>query len=140
MENIEYLVNEGIIDMVQLHGDETNEYIEELRSQIGAAKIIKAVRVAGYEDVIACENIVADYLLFDTFSKKEYGGTGKTFDWELIKNVKKPFFLAGGIGSENVNGAIEICSPYAVDISSLVETDGYKDKAKIEQIFRHMKE
>ncbi len=130
IEVIARLVREGIIDAVQLHGDEDTAYIRQLRETI-ASPIIKAVRVATPEDVLGCEAIPADYLLFDTRTQGEYGGSGRRFDWELIKNVKRPYFLAGGITEENVCEAVNCLVPYAIDVSSGVETDGYKDKTKI---------
>lgn len=131
IQRIAELVRNGIIDVVQLHGDETKEYIRELKWVLSDVTIIKAVRVASKEDVAGCENLPVDYLLFDTFSLKGYGGLGNTFDWELVKDVKKPFFLAGGISSENVSEAFEKVNPFAVDLSSAVETDGFKDSEKI---------
>lgn len=131
MEKIAELASKKIIDMVQLHGDESNAYIEELRKKVKGLKIIKAVRVSSKEDVKRSEEIAADYILFDSFSIKEYGGTGKTFDWSLIDEIKRPFFLAGGIDSENVQEALKAKNIYAIDVSSAVETDGYKDKEKI---------
>lgn len=130
IEVITGLVQEGIIDAVQLHGDEDASYIRRLRETI-SSPVIKAVRVATAEDVRDCEEIPADYLLFDTRTRGAYGGSGRTFDWELIKGVKRPYFLAGGIGEENVCEAIRNLVPYAVDASSGVETDGYKDRTKI---------
>ena len=129
------LVQEGIIDMVQLHGEEDEEYIKQLKSLIKDAVIIKAVRVAGEEDILRAQELSADYLLFDTFSQTGYGGTGECFDWKLLQNVEKkitkPFFLAGGINCENVEKALAMCSPFGVDVSSAVETNGYKDSEKI---------
>lgn len=133
------LLREGIIDVAQLHGDETNDYILKLRKQAEGFPIIKAVRVASKDDVEKCEEIPADYLLFDSFSVKAYGGTGNTFDWELVKGVKKPFFLAGGINYENMKEALEVSGAYAVDVSSAVETDGYKDKEKIRTLIEKMR-
>lgn len=138
VEKVAELVKEGIIDMVQLHGDETNEYIAQLRKLVPGVKIIKAVRVASWEDVRSSENIAADYLLFDTFSTRAYGGTGTTFDWEMIRNVKKPFFLAGGINQENIVRAMS-SNAYAIDVSSAVETDGYKDRQKMQDMMRFCK-
>lgn len=134
MENIIDLVQEKIINVVQLHGDETEEYIKELRTHIPKTKIIKAVRVSTNEDIIDCENTLADYLLFDSRSLDAYGGTGKAFDWSLIKEIKKPFFLAGGINNDNIEEAIMSLDPFVIDISSAVETQGYKDKNKIKEM------
>lgn len=133
-EKIAKLVQNGIIDIVQLHGDEDEEYIRKLRRILPDTVIIRAVRVAGKEDIIRSREISADYLLFDTFSAQEYGGTGEVFDWKLVEKVGKPFFLAGGINSENVEEALSMCKAYAVDVSSAVETDGYKDEEKIRRM------
>jgi phosphoribosylanthranilate isomerase len=72
-----------------------------------------------------------DYVLFDTYSKAGYGGTGESFDWDIIKGYKKPFFLAGGLNYGNIVDAINSTHPYCVDISSGVETKGAKDRHKI---------
>lgn len=80
---------------------------------------------------LACN---CDYLLFDTYKEGIYGGCGEVFDWRLAKNCKKPFFLAGGIHTENVVDAIRICNPYCIDVSSGVETEGFKDPKKIADI------
>ncbi len=75
-----------------------------------------------------------DYLLFDTYRKDQYGGSGESFDWSMIPKASRPCFLAGGIHSGNVEQALRQCLPYCVDVSSGVETDGYKDAAKIQEI------
>ncbi len=134
------LVKAGIIDMVQLHGDETADYIRQLQALVPEAQIIKAVRVASKEDVRKSEEIQAYYLLFDSFSGKERGGTGRVFDWELIKDVKKPFFLAGGVGIGNISEALQLPNIYAVDVSSAVETDGYKDREKMRKLVRMVRQ
>lgn len=139
IEKVSDLVNEKVIDMVQLHGNETREYIHVLRKYTKDVKIIKAVRVSSEADLAECEESGADYLLFDTFSKDAYGGTGKVFDWELLKDVKKPFFLAGGINSSNIETAIAMENVYAIDVSSAVETDGLKDKNKMMDIVRKVR-
>ena len=128
------LVKEGIIQMVQLHGEEDNEYIERLRKLVGEIEIIKAVRVASKEDIRKCQKTAADYLLFDSYSIEAYGGTGKTFDWSLIKEIDRPFFLAGGIQAGNLQEAIALDNVYALDVSSAVETDGCKDRKKMLEI------
>ncbi len=133
------LVNQGIIELAQLHGDEDEAYIRQLRKLIGNHPIIKAVRVATKGDVDSCERIPVDYLLFDSFSLQAYGGTGQGFDWSLIQQVQKPFFLAGGIGVDNVQKAVEETRPFGVDVSSGVETDGFKDPKKIARMVRSVR-
>lgn len=125
------LMQEHIIDMAQLHGTEDETYLSTLKEKTNGGKIIKAIRVASPESIVDCERWDADYLLFDKFSKKEYGGTGETFDWSILGKIPKPFFLAGGINMENVETAIKTLHPYAVDVSSAVETNGCKDREKI---------
>lgn len=134
VESIAELVREEIIDMVQLHGDETEEYIAKLRKLVPEVEIIKAVRVTCAEDVRGCEKTKADYILFDSFSGKERGGTGMCFDWELIRGVRKPYFLAGGIDIENVSKTVGLSGVHAVDVSSAVETVGYKDRKKMAKL------
>lgn len=139
IEKVAKLLNEGIIDIAQLHGDEDKAYISRLRKQMKRGKLIKAIRVASMDSLIDCQNIDVDYLLFDTFSFGEYGGTGRQFDWNLISGIKKPFFLAGGIDSDNVLKAIKEVQPFGVDVSSAVETNGFKDKEKIIEIVTKVK-
>ena len=125
------LLNEEIIDLAQLHGDETEEYIQRLRGAMNRGELMKAVRVRDAEDIRRGEKLSVEYLLLDAFSQKAYGGTGNTFDWEMAKGIKKPFFLAGGISTQNVGEAIMRLAPFGVDVSSFVETDGYKDPEKM---------
>lgn len=124
------LVKEGIIDLIQLHGEEDEHFIEQLKDYT-TAPIIKAVRVQSQQDIIDKQELPCEFLLLDTFQKDVYGGSGQTFDWTLIPKLKKPFFLAGGININNINQAISACHPYCVDVSSGVETDGVKDREKI---------
>ena len=139
-EVVAELLKEGIIDVAQLHGEESETYIKRLKELTAGAPLIKAVRVAGMEDVRRSADTGADYLLFDSFSVRAHGGTGKCFDWSLIGEVTKPFFLAGGIGAENVAEAIGRVHPYAVDVSSAVETDGWKDAEKIQRMIARVRE
>ncbi len=119
------------IHVVQLHGDEDEAYISDLKKKVGNP-IVKAVRVREQQDVWRAEQLPCDYLLLDTYVKGQYGGSGKTFDLELIPKLTKPFFLAGGLTADNVQEKIKACHPYAVDISSGVEgDDGWKDREKI---------
>ncbi len=124
------LVKEGIIDLVQLHGDEDAEYIKHLTS-CTSAQIIKAIRVKDQESLTHVKQLPGDYLLFDTYRREQYGGSGERFDWSLLSNIDRRYFLAGGINTSNVEIAIRLTKPYGIDISSGVETDGYKDRDKI---------
>jgi len=128
----------NIIDAVQLHGCEDENYIMELKIKTGVP-IIKAVRVRSAMDILNAEKLPCDYLLLDAYKENKYGGTGRAFDWSLIpkkKERKKPIFLAGGINRENLYDAITNVEPYCIDISSGVETDGKKDPDKITEIVR----
>lgn len=125
-EKIADLLNENIIDMAQLHGHETEGYIQTLRT-ITDKPIIKAFKVKSDTDLNVIENSTADYILLDSGA-----GTGSVFNWKLIQNIKRPFFLAGGLSIENINEAIHMLHPYAVDVSSGIETDGFKDPVKME--------
>lgn len=140
--NIDRFVSDGIIDMVQLHGDEDMSYIQALRKRLGEhgkihIPIIKAVRVKSTEQVLEAQKLPVDYLLLDAFTQDEYGGSGKMFNHDLIPCLEKPFILAGGIDCENVMEIIEnlkrknVMLPFCVDVSSSVEIDGYKDEDKI---------
>ena len=132
--NVAQLLNNNIIDMAQLHGAETEQYIKELKS-LTNKPIIKAVRVLSREDIEGAQDTVADFLLLDN----GHGGTGESFDWSLVSKVKKPFFLAGGLKVDNIEQAIAATNPYAADLSSGVETDGIKDRDKILEIVRRMR-
>lgn len=133
VENITEIVAENIVDIVQLHGDEDEAYIANLKKLIPSIPIIKAIRVSVDVDIRKTENMDVNYFLFDTYTSDQYGGSGKCFDWKLLSNVSKPYFLAGGLTADNVQTAINMCNPYAVDVSSYVETEGYKDKEKLER-------
>ena len=124
---VKKLCAENIIDMIQLHGDEEEKYIEQIR-KITDKPIIKAMRVCRKEDIA---DTAANFTLFDTYHKEQYGGTGESFNWQFVKDYEKPCFLAGGLDIGNIKEAIETVKPYCVDISSGVETDGVKDKEKI---------
>mgnify|MGYP002624183790 CR=1 FL=1 len=115
----------GIIDVIQLHGRESNEYISRLKSITGKI-IIKAFTVHDESDIRQAEESPADFVMLDSGK-----GTGKIFDWSLIRGVKRPYFLAGGLDPLNVSEAVKILKPYAVDVSSGIETDGLKDRAKM---------
>jgi phosphoribosylanthranilate isomerase len=133
-DDIVRLCTEGVIDLVQLHGDEDAGYIAELKRCVDLP-IIKVVRVQSPAQVAAAEALPCDYLLLDTYQKDAYGGTGTTFDYGLIPSLRKPFFLAGGLNAGNIRAAAAI-EPYCLDISGGVETDGVKDAAKIMELVK----
>lgn len=130
-EFIAKLYQQQIIDLAQLHGDETTDYIHRLKHLCPSLPLIKAVRVQNTKQILEAEKLPCDYLLLDTWQKDSYGGSGKTFDRSLIPPLAKPWFLAGGLNTENIAESIAQCHPWAVDVSSAVETDGVKDKEKI---------
>lgn len=123
------LLNEGIIGMAQLHGSEDEQYIKRLQKMTDGL-LIKAFSVKTEEDIAKALQSSADYILLD----QGKGGTGKSFDWSLIREMNRPFFLAGGIGPVNLEQAISEIQPYAVDLSSSVETEKWKDPKKIRQV------
>jgi len=128
IENILCLIQSGIIDVVQLHGTEDEEYIKRLKA-LTDKSVIKAISVQNVGDVQKWTSTSADYLLLDS----KGGGTGQPFDWSLIGETDKPYFLAGGLDISNISSAINKTNPFAVDISSGVETNGVKDSAKIKE-------
>lgn len=136
IEEIVKLFNEGVIEVAQLHGDEDEKYIKSLKDNTNdKLKIIKAVEMSYKTDLLKYDDFPADYLLLDSGK-----GSGKTFDWGLIRNdLKKEFFLAGGLNSENVKELIMKFNPYAIDLSSSLEVDGYKDENKIKEIMEVIK-
>jgi len=125
-EAVAGLLNDGILDMAQLHGGEGEEYIRCLRS-LTDKPLMKAFRIGGAKDVIAAEKCGADYILLDSGD----GGTGTVFDWELLRQIRRPYFLAGGLSPENVGAAVRKLRPYGVDVSSGIEADGLKDQDKM---------
>ena len=130
-EEIIELFRNGVIDVAQLHGSEDERYITGLKDKTNhKLEIINAIEMSEEVDLGSYENTQADFLLLDSGK-----GSGKTFDWRLIrKNLKKEFFLAGGLDVSNICQAIEEFKPYAVDLSSSLETDDYKDESKIKEI------
>lgn len=130
-ETVAALLDRGIIDIAQLHGKEDEAYIRRLR-QLTKKPLIQAFRIDTPADVAAAQASTADYVLLDSGT----GGTGTSFDWSLLQNIQRPYFLAGGLTPENVGGAVATLHPYAVDVSSGIKTDGAKDKEKMTQFVR----
>ena len=146
MKLIVDLFKDGIIEMAQLHGDEDEKYIrnlkdksiEETGKQIPVINAIEIKDGADYNDeLLKWRDSASDYFILDSGK-----GSGKTFDWSLIDKesefFKNSIFLAGGLNSENLALAIEEFNPFAVDLSSSVETDGFKDEEKIKEIIEIM--
>lgn len=115
------LLNAGIIDAAQLHGNETDEYIKNLRD------VTKKIIIQAFQNqkIKSAEKSNADFVLIDAGA-----GDGKVFDWRQI-NLRREYFLAGGLTPENVGSAIKMLKPFAVDVSSGIETDGRKDFGKM---------
>lgn len=131
------LLERGVIDMAQLHGQETEEDVRWLKERTGKP-LIKAVSVKSADDVERWRHSAADFLLADNGA----GGSGQTFDWSLISDITNdglpPFFLAGGININNLEAALAL-KPYAVDISGGVETDGHKNPALIRDVINKVR-
>lgn len=154
-EPIDHVINlckQGILDVVQLHGAESEAYIRALKEKTDTI-VIKAVRVQTAEQALSLMSEETDFMLFDTYKKGEFGGTGARFSLEtlaeIFQNMKaqkkmiKPYFLAGGLNHQNVAKVItkmtESVGCYAVDVSTGVETDGIKDDEKIRQFIQNVR-
>lgn len=133
-DHIRALTEKGIIQIVQLHGGETEDYIHKVRSMTGCP-VIRAVSVSSSGDISSAQETEADFLLLD----HGRGGTGIAFDWSLIPPIRKPWFMAGGIGKGNVRQALSY-GPYGVDISSGAETEGRKDLLKMKDLVRMVRQ
>lgn len=136
---LEEIVHYCGLNHVQLHGQESPEYCKELASRFPVTRIMKAFRVSDMSrvaDFVQYNDVVSGFLL-DTYSKGQSGGTGKTFNWDIIPTLglKRPFILAGGLSPENIEAAITNVQPYAVDINSGIElSPGVKDHEKLQDI------
>lgn len=126
VENVADLLAKGTIDVAQLHGKEDEAYIASLRA-LTDKPIIKAFRIDTEADVAAANASSADFVLLDSGN----GGTGTVFDWQLLSGIRRPYFLAGGLNPENAEEAVRALQPYAMDVSSGIETDGLKDETKM---------
>lgn len=124
-EAVAALLRQGVIDMAQLHGHEDETYLASLR-QLTDKPLLQAFRIIAASDVTRAMQSSADVVLLDAGM-----GSGKGFDWTLVQKIDRPYFLAGGLDIDNVTAAIQQLHPYAVDVSSGIETDGQKDKEKM---------
>lgn len=139
LEEIRRICSREIIDVIQLHGRESAEQIKWLQEYTGKP-VIKAVRVRSQEQILRAGELPCECLLLDTYSAGQAGGTGETFDLRLIPSIHRHFFLAGGLCPENVGERIGACRPYGVDVSSGVETAGWKDAEKIRRFVEQVRE
>ena len=129
-ETVAKLLSDGTIDLAQLHGSEDEAYLADLRKRTDKP-LIRAFRVRGAEDALRAQASSADEILLDAGA-----GDGKTFDWSWLRQVKRPYFLAGGLTPENAGRAVRELNPYAVDVSSGIETGGFKDIVKMRAFVR----
>ncbi len=128
-ETVIRMLKEGIIDVAQLHGDEPEDMICRIQRNTNQP-IIKAFCLKEKKDLEAAIKSPADYILLD-----QGKGEGKTFDWSLIEEeIKRPWFLAGGLGPDNLEDAIARLQPWGVDLSSSVETEKKKDRDKVKKV------
>ena len=123
IREIVQIAGSGAIDMIQLHGSESEDYVKDIRTLTGL-EVIRAftVRTGDVLHSFTC----ADRLMFDSGA-----GSGERFDWSSLSGIRRPFFLAGGLDADNVYEAIIEVRPFAVDVSSGIETEGNKDKTKM---------
>ena len=124
-KTIARLWEQGAIDCAQLHGSEGEDYLETLRALVDVP-IVQAFRMNTPADVRLAQRSSADLVLLDGGQ-----GAGRTFDWSLVRDVRRPFLLAGGLGPANVVEAIRQVRPWGVDMSTGIETDGRKDIQKM---------
>ena len=134
-ERVEELLLDGTIHIAQLHGQEDEAYIRRIQKNTGH-QVIKAFSVKTAQDIENALKSPADYILLDQGG----GGTGQTFDWSLIPEIDRPFFLAGGLNGENVQKAVSRCCPFAVDVSSAVEEQGRKSEEKVRKFLKKVRE
>lgn len=133
IDNVVRIARISGVEMVQLHGHESEEYVEYIKRTLDRP-VIKAYK-AGEEGALeSAANSSADYVMIDSGA-----GSGQKFDWSILKNFKRDYFLAGGLEPESVGEAIRLLEPFAVDVSSGVETDGIKDEKKIAEFIKAVK-
>lgn len=125
IKTVEKFLKSGIIDIAQLHGNETDDYIKSLK-ELTVQPVIKAFKIRSLSDIEKAEKSLADMILLDAGM-----GDGKVFDWSLVSGFKRPYFLAGGLDCTNAQSAVSQLHPYALDVSSGVETGGLKDIQKM---------
>lgn len=133
-ESIPYVISavgDGGVDLIQLHGEEDEDYIRELKEALPGKRVIKVFKVKGHEDIGKANRSSADLILLDS----GVGGTGRVFDHSLLSEIERDYILAGGLNEDNVSGAVSNGGPHlmGVDVSSGVETEGVKDPGKMKR-------
>ncbi len=132
LETVAALLGQGVIDIAQLHGQEDEAYICELKRRT-KKPVWKAFRIRSADDLDAARASSADMILLDNGY-----GTGETFDWTLVRDIGRPFILAGGLCESNISDAAKM-QPDAMDISSGVETNRVKDPEKIRTLIERIR-
>ncbi len=133
-ETVAELLNRGIIDLAQLHGQEDEAWLSALR-RLTDRPVIQAFRVRSAADLARAQKSRAEQILLDAGA-----GEGRTFDWTLLRGFSRPYFLAGGLTPENVGLAVRTLRPFALDVSSGIETDGRKDPARMRAFLQAVRE
>jgi phosphoribosylanthranilate isomerase len=137
IEKINETKNLCQLDWVQLHGDESPEFCKQFLSH--NVKVMKAIRVKDQNDVQSAEDYFTDAILLDAFDPEKYGGTGLTFDWNVVGHINKRVFLAGGINPDNAARAVEL-GVYGIDVCSGIEAEpGKKDHNKVKKLFENIR-
>ena len=136
IEKIHETKNFCQLDWLQLHGDESPEFCKQFLSH--SVKIMKAIRVKDQKDIERAESFFTDAILLDAFDPEKYGGTGLTFDWNIVGHIGKRIFLSGGINPDNAAAAVEL-GVYGIDVCSGVEAEpGKKDHKKMKKLFENI--
>ena len=137
IEKIHETKNFCQLDWIQLHGDESPEFCKQFLSH--SVKIMKAIRVKDQKDIERAESFFTDAILLDAFDPEKYGGTGLTFDWNIVGHIGKRIFLSGGINPDNAAAAVQL-GVYGIDVCSGVEAEpGKKDHKKMKKLFKNIR-
>jgi phosphoribosylanthranilate isomerase len=137
IDQIHNIKNLCQLDWVQLHGDENPQFCEEFFSH--NVKVMKAIRIKDQADIKKADEYFTDAILLDAFNPEKYGGTGMTFDWNIIGHIGKRVFLAGGINPDNAADAVKL-GVYGIDVCSGIESEpGKKDHKKMKQLFDNIR-
>jgi len=137
LEEIQQIIYSCQLNWIQLHGDETPEFCQSLGSI--NVKTMKALRVKEKKDIEKTDDFFTDAILLDAFHPERYGGTGLTFDWNIVGHIGKRIFLAGGINPDNAAVAAEL-GVYGIDVCSGIEAEpGKKDKRLMKKLFKNIR-